>query len=68
MRVPLAVRLDGPDGSLQLTRQVINLRMRNTSPGGYASVSFDLLRPISAPLLAQFTDLLVFDGESGERA
>lgn len=65
--VPLAVRIDGPAGSLVVTNLVSNLRMKSTSPGGYASVEFDLQRPIEASLMAQFTDVLVFDTETGEQ-
>lgn len=67
MRVPLAVRLDGPLGSTYITDRISDLRMRNTSPGGFASVELVLSRAMDASLLATFSDLLVFDAATGEQ-
>lgn len=61
----LSVRLDGPDVIRDITRQVGELTFKSVARGGYASVTVQLARALDASLLDAFTDLLVFDSETG---
>lgn len=67
MTLPLAVRLDGPQGSRSITKLVTGLTFGSIDPGGYAYVEFGLTRGIDAKLLAEYSDVLVFDTETGEQ-
>lgn len=67
MRHPHTVRLDGPDGSLRITRRLSDLQFRSDIKGGFASGSFTLQRPIDKAQLDMFTDVLVFDSRTGKQ-
>lgn len=59
----LAVTLDGQP----ITKQISGLVIKSVSPGGFASVSFNLNRSLDKSLLEQFTDVLVWDSSTGEQ-
>jgi hypothetical protein len=67
MRLPLEVRLDTPDGSRRITREVSALRFGSAARGGYASVEFDISRRLDDGLFSGFADVLVFDAETAEQ-
>jgi len=61
------VRLTEPTGSRMLTKYVSNLSFRSVDPGGYGSVAFDLARSIDARDFAPYSEIAVFDAETGEQ-
>jgi len=67
MRNPHTVRLDGPQGSLMLTRRVSDLEFTNIENGGFGSGSFTLARPIARKQLETYAEVLVFDGRNGKQ-
>lgn len=67
MTFPHTVRLDGPDGSLMVTRQAKSLVFRSDVDGGFDGGSFVLKRPIDQEALDLFTDVLIFDRITGKQ-
>lgn len=67
MTTPYAVRLSNARSDLHITHKVDGVTWRAVVPGGYASASFSLKRPISIndPLLAPFTRVYVYDARNG---
>lgn len=68
MRVPLNVRLSSPTVERHITRDLRDLTFRSSIPGGYASATFSLSRPIDVRQddLQPFTKAVVYDGVTGE--
>lgn len=68
LRVPLAVRVTTRRADQHITRQLSNLRFRDTAPGGFAGATFELDRPLNvgAPELQQYGRCYVYDGRTGE--
>jgi hypothetical protein len=66
--VPLAVELRTSKRVARVTNQVRDLQFRTVAPGGFASVSVALDRPIAIDPdeIAQFGTLVVFDGRNGQ--
>lgn len=54
-------------GGEMITRQVSNLSFKSADPGGFASATLDLSRPITAESLDPFTQVQIFDAETGEQ-
>lgn len=63
----LTVRLSGATGERMITRLAANLSFKSIDPGGYASVQLDLKRPLTASDLDPFSQIAVFDAETGEQ-
>lgn len=68
LRVPLVVRVTTRRADQHITRKVSNLRFRDTAPGGFATLTCELGRPlnIGAPELQQYGRVYVYDGRTGE--
>lgn len=64
---PLSVVLDTLDGPRNITRDVSNLTIKNTSPGGFASVTFDLKRRIDEARLPLGAQVRVYNTTTGEQ-
>jgi hypothetical protein len=54
-------------GSTVLTPWVTNLSFRSVDPGGFGSVTFDLSRDIAADDFEARSEVLVYDGGTGEQ-
>lgn len=65
MSTGLGVRLDGPDGSADITNLVADLSFKSVDPGGFASVEMTLARKLTAADLHPFSRIVVFDTETG---
>ncbi|MBM0277804.1 hypothetical protein [Micromonospora tarensis] len=65
--IPLSIRLRTARGNLNVTRDVRDLTMRWTDPGGYQSCQVSLDRPLhlQPDEVAYYGDLTVFDGRNG---
>jgi len=50
-----------------ITRRVSGLQLKSSSPGGFESVRFNIARSLDKALLTEFTDVLVYDTETGEQ-
>jgi hypothetical protein len=61
------VRITEPTGSRMLTQHVSGLSFRSVDPGGYGSVAFDLSRAVDARGFADYSEIAVFDAETGEQ-
>lgn len=61
------VRITEPTGSRMLTKYVTNLSFRSVDPGGYGSVAFDLARTVDARGFTDYSEIAVFDSETGEQ-
>lgn len=64
---PLAVVLETVDGRESITREVSNLVTKNSSPGGFASVEFDLVRRLDRSRLSPKARVFVYDTATGEQ-
>lgn len=67
MSIGLGVRLDGPDGSADISGRIGGLKFGSVAPGGFASVELTLSRPLSTSDLHPFSRLVVFDTETGRQ-
>lgn len=66
MRSEFSVVLDGPvTGPQVLTRGVSNLKFKTAQLGGYVSASFDLARDLAAEDFEKFSNISIFDTETG---
>jgi len=65
--VPLSVVLETVDGPEVITSRVSNLVVKNSSPGGFASVEFDLPRRLDQSRLPGRAQVLVYDSVTGEQ-
>src|SRR5690606_19745191 len=65
--VGLSVVLESSLGSLSLTRVVSNLVIKNVSPGGFASVEFDLPRRLDQTRLPNDSQVRVYDTATAEQ-
>ncbi|MGA4726298.1 hypothetical protein ACPB67_02660 [Micromonospora taraxaci] len=65
--IPLSIRLRTARGDLNVTRDVRDLTMRWTDPGGYQSCQVSLDRPLhlQPDEVAYYGDLTVYDGRNG---
>lgn len=65
--IPITVRLSNPGLDIHVTQKLAGLTWRTVIPGGYASATFALQRPIDVndPMLAPFTRVYVYDGRDG---
>lgn len=65
--IPVTVRLANNQTDQHITQRLSGLSWRTAVPGGYASASFSLHRPITVndPLLAPFTKTYIYDGRNG---
>ncbi|MFI2577693.1 hypothetical protein ACH5AJ_36470 [Streptomyces rochei] len=65
--IPLTVRLRTSRGSRDITREVRDLSIRWTDPGGYATCQVSLDRPLTVQPweIAYYGDLTVHDGRHG---
>lgn len=59
--------LDTPDGSEVVTGRVSNETLKNSSPGGFASVEFDLVRALDETRLPAKARVRVYDTATGEQ-
>jgi len=59
----LTLTLDGQP----IGRLVSGLKIKSSSPGGFESVEFDVVRKLDKALFEQFTDVLVHDSATGEQ-
>lgn len=66
MVAPLAVVIELPEGPQAVTSKVSGLVVKNSSPGGYDSVTFDLPRSLDATRFAD-AQVRVYDATSGEQ-
>lgn len=62
MSYDLAVTLDGEP----ITNRISNLSFKSVDPGGFASVTFDLAKPIDAADIDPFAQVEVTDAATGE--
>lgn len=62
----LAVRLSGNGQHATITDLVSDLRLKDVDPGGFGGASFSFKRPINATDLAPFSQVAIFDVETGE--
>lgn len=67
LNVPLSVRLQTPKSDRHVTRDLHNLTFRSTAPGGFASASFSLSRPlvIAPEEIAEYGKVVVYDRRNG---
>lgn len=67
LRIPLAVRLSTARADRHVTQDLRSLSFRSVAPGGFASCSLSLDRPLAydAPEIAAFGRVYVYDGRSG---
>jgi hypothetical protein len=65
--IPVSVRLANDNVDVHITNRLSGLSWRSVAPGGYASASFALERPIDVgdPMLATFTRVYIYDGRDG---
>lgn len=63
----LAVVMTGVDGDEAVTDRISNLVVRNSSPGGYESVEFDMQRRLAEKRIPDGTVVRVFDATTGEQ-
>ncbi len=61
------VRLTEFGGAQMLTPWVSDLKFRSVDPGGFGSVTFNLSRDLDAREFDQFSEIAVFDAETGEQ-
>lgn len=64
--LPLTVRLANADVDRHITKDLRSLSFRSVVPGGYASATFSLDRPLSetAPELQPYTRVIIYDGRN----
>lgn len=67
MKFPHTVRLDGPTGTLMITRRCSDLQFRSDIEGGFAGGSFTLANKITSDELSQYEDVLIYDGRNGNQ-
>lgn len=65
--VPLCVRLKTARGDKHITRDLRSLTFRSTAPGGFASATFSLNRPLSVQPdeIAYYASAYIYDGRNG---
>jgi len=65
--IPVSVRLANSNVDVHITNRLSGLSWRSVAPGGFASASFSLERPIDVgdPMLATFTRVYIYDGRDG---
>lgn len=63
----LSVVLETPQGTRVITRDVSNLTIKNISPGGYASVEFDLKRRLDESRLSNNAQVRVYNTATAEQ-
>jgi hypothetical protein len=70
MNVPLSVRIASSNLDQHVTRQLRDLSYRSTVPGGFASLSMALDRPllVDDPLIRAYAKVYVYDARTGETA
>jgi len=70
LTVPLAVRLSTAKGDVHVTRDLHDLTFRSTAPGGFASATFTLSRPLALQPdeIDQFGEVYVYDRRDGSTA
>ena len=61
------VRLTGQNGERMLTPYISNLSFKSVDPGGFGSVTFDLVREVNAPDFEEGSEVVVYDAETGEQ-
>jgi hypothetical protein len=67
--IPVTVRLSNSNVDVHITNRLATAPSWRTSiPGGFASATFSLNRPINVndPMLAAFTRVYIYDGRNGE--
>ncbi|PZF98266.1 hypothetical protein [Micromonospora deserti] len=66
--IPLSIRLRTARGERNVTREVRDLTMRWTDPGGYQSAQIALNRPLTLQPdeIAYYGDLTIHDGRNGQ--
>lgn len=67
MHIPLTVRLKTSRADRHITRDIRHLTFRSTAPGGYASASLSLDRPLvlQPDEIAHYAALYIYDGRHG---
>jgi hypothetical protein len=67
LTIPLAVRLSATKGGGHVTRDLHDLSFRSVVPGGYASASFSLSRPlgIQPDEIMEYGKVVVYDRRTG---
>lgn len=65
--IPLTVRLSNAGFNLDVTRQLRDLRFRSTAPGGFASATMSLDRPLTLKPreIGYYSRVYIYDGRSG---
>lgn len=68
LTIPLSLRLATPKADRHVTRDLHDLQFRTTIPGGYASASFTLSRPlnIQPEEISQFGKVVIYDRRDGQ--
>jgi hypothetical protein len=68
--LPLAVWTETSHGYFDLSGQVYDLQFRSEAPGGFASATFTLARPLDVPgdEIEYYAPVYVFDTRTGETA
>lgn len=68
LTIPLAVRMSTSKGDVHVTRDVHDLTFRSTVPGGYASATFTLSRPLALQPreIVEFGKVYIYDRRNGE--
>lgn len=54
-------------GDKDFTALASNIQLKNVAAGGFASVTFNVKRELDKSLLDEFTDVLVYDSETGNQ-
>lgn len=67
MRHPHTVRLDGPAGTLMITRRLSDLAFRSDIESGFAGGSITLKAKISLDEISQYENVLIYDGRNGNQ-
>lgn len=65
--IPVTVRLSNANVDVHITSRLSGLSWRSVVPGGFASATFSLQRPIDVTdaMLAAFTRVYIYDGRDG---
>ncbi len=67
LTIPLSVRLSTAAGDRNVTAEVHDVEFRSVAPGGFASASIELSRPLTLqpPEIAYYGRLYIYDGRNG---
>lgn len=68
LTIPLAVRLSSAKGDRHVTRDLHDLSFRSVAPGGFASASFSLSRPLGLQPdeISEYGKVFVYDRRTGQ--